>query len=165
MRVNVPRAGDRPTTSIAGPQTQLSQQSPAEIWIQTLARLTAIPGTRHGPSSVSPPGTVALFPDGIARPLVPEATLAPDGPLEPAHIHAVHDTSLHVVLPSERGAELEALGWVEPHQYGDFGTEFLVYGPRDLEEQDAVVSIVLESLAWSTGKDAFLAEAPRLPLG
>ena len=105
---------------------------------------------------------MALFPTGSDQPFVPEATLAPDGRFEPAHIHDVHDTSLHVVLPPERGAELTALGWAEPHQYGDFGTEFLVYGARDLDEQDVVVSIVLESLAWSTGSAAFLVESPRL---
>jgi hypothetical protein len=162
MKVDFPRAGERPTVSTDGPQTQLTQQSPAGIWLQTLARLTAIPGVGHGPSSVSPPGSVALFPDAVDSPLVPEATLAPDGRFEPAHIHDAHDTSMHVVLPPERGAELTALGWAEPHQYGDFGTEFLVYGARDLDEQDAVLSIVLESLAWSTGSDAFDVESPRL---
>ena len=162
MKVDFPRAGERPTVSTEGPQTQLSQQSPADIWFQTVGRLMAIPGVGHGPSSVSPAGSMALFPAGNNQPIVPEATLAPDGRFEPAHIHDVHDTSLHVVLSPERGAQLTALGWAEPHQYGDFGTEFLVYGARDLNEQDAVVSIVLESLAWSTGSDAFDTESPRL---
>ncbi|MFF2390312.1 luciferase family protein [Agromyces sp. NPDC058104] len=67
------------------------------------------------------------------------------------HLHGVDDTSVHLVLPAERGARLTELGWAEPHQYEDFGTEFMVYGPRDPDELEVVVSIVEESLAYARG--------------
>ncbi|MEV8252483.1 hypothetical protein AB0O95_00810 [Rhodoglobus sp. NPDC076762] len=41
------------------------------------------------------------------------------------------------------------MGWGEPHQYEDFGTEFLIYGPRSIDEVDAVVSIIEESLIFA----------------
>lgn len=63
----------------------------------------------------------------------------------------MHDTSLHLVLSRERAEELTALTWAEPHQYGEFGTELLVYGPRGSRELDVIVSLIRESLAWATG--------------
>ena len=83
--------------------------------------------------------------------LRPETSLAPGKRLEPAHLHGVDDTSLHLCLPAERGRQLTILGWAEPHQYEDFGTEFMVYGPRSADELEVVVSIVEESLDFARG--------------
>ncbi|MCC2313940.1 luciferase domain-containing protein [Cellulomonas xiejunii] len=65
------------------------------------------------------------------------------------HLHGVEDTSIHLALPPERCAELVRLGWAEPHQYADFGTEIMLYGPRDAAELEQVVSVVEESLAFA----------------
>ena len=81
----------------------------------------------------------------------PETSLAPGERLEPVHIHGVADTSLHACLPTARGDELTAHGWAEPHQYEDFGTEFMIYGPRTEEELEFVVLIVEESLSFARG--------------
>jgi hypothetical protein len=83
----------------------------------------------------------------------PETSLAPKQRLEPVHIHGVSDTSLHLCLPVSRGKELTAQGWAEPHQYEDFGTEFMIYGPRTEEELGIVVSIVHESLDFARSAD------------
>jgi hypothetical protein len=85
----------------------------------------------------------------VAR--APEASLAPEARFEPVHLHGVHDTSLHLVLSPDRGRQLTELGWAEPHQFADFGTEFLVYGPRDEAELEVVLAIVRESIAWAVG--------------
>lgn len=79
----------------------------------------------------------------------PEASLAPGRRLEPVHLHGVHDTSVHLVLPRERGDELVRLGWAERHHYADFGTEFMIYGPRDAGELEAVLSVIEESLEFA----------------
>ena len=50
------------------------------------------------------------------------------------HLHGVDDTSVHLVLAPERGVRLAELGWLEPHGYADFGTEGMLYGPRDEAE-------------------------------
>lgn len=65
------------------------------------------------------------------------------------HLHGVEDTSVHLVLPRARGEELVRLGWAEPHQYADFGTEFMIYGPRNKDELEAVVSVIEESLTYA----------------
>jgi hypothetical protein len=79
----------------------------------------------------------------------PETSLAPGRRLEPVHLHGVGDTSVHLVLPAGRGARLVELGWAEPHQFADFGTEFMVYGPRDHDELEVLLSIIEESLAFA----------------
>lgn len=84
----------------------------------------------------------------------PETSLAPGRRLEPVHLHGVQDTSVHLVLPPDRGRELVELGWAEPHQYADFDTEFMIYGPRDAVELEVVLSIIRESLAFARGEPA-----------
>ncbi|WP_285725912.1 luciferase family protein [Psychromicrobium xiongbiense] len=148
------RPGERPRVSTEGPQTQLSQQAPPELWGRLVHRVFALPGVMEGHSAVSPASSRAVFLKDVSQARVPEVSLAPEARWEPVHLHGVHDTSLHLVLPPERGAELTALGWAEPHQYEDFGTEFLIYGPRDAEELEVVLSIVIESLKWARGPGA-----------
>lgn len=143
------RPGPRPEVSTSGPQTQLSQRSSPELWGRLIAEALALPGVEEGHSQVSPASSRAVFLVDLREPRRPETSLAPDGRAEPVHLHGVDDTSLHLVLPAGRGAELAALGWAEPHQYGDFGTEFLVYGPRDDAELGIVLSIVRESLVYA----------------
>lgn len=79
----------------------------------------------------------------------PETSLSPREPLEPVHIHGVTDTSAHLCLPFERAHAVCELGWGEVHPYGDFGTEIMVYGPRDEEELEVILSIIEESLKFA----------------
>jgi hypothetical protein len=81
----------------------------------------------------------------------PETSLAPGKRLEPVHLHGVADSSLHACLPAERGKHLSELGWAEPHQYEDFGTEFMIYAPRTSAELDIVVSFIEESISFARG--------------
>lgn len=46
---------------------------------------------------------------------------------------------------------MTAHGWAESHQYEDFGTDFMIYGPRTDEELEFVVSIVEETLSFARG--------------
>lgn len=98
---------------------------------------------------MSPASSRALFLRDQRSHVVPWTSLAPDGRLEPVHLHGVEDTSVHLCLPVARGTELTELGWAIPHQYEDHGTEFMVYGPRDAEELAVVLSIIEESLAFA----------------
>jgi hypothetical protein len=143
------RAGDRPIVSTDGPQTQLTQQSSPELWARLAAATFDIPATIEGHSQVSPASSRAVFLADRPEESSAETSLAPGQRLEPVHLHGVHDTSLHLCLPSSRGAELIDAGWAELHQYGDFGTKLLVYGPRNDGELALVLGFIAESLAFA----------------
>ena len=146
---STPRSGPRPQLSDTGPQRQLTQRSTPELWGRLLAEALASPGVIEGHSQVSPASSRALFLVDREVERDPQTSLAPGRRLEPVHVHGVDDTSIHLCLPAERGAALDALGWAEPHQYGDHGTEYLVYGPRDDAELAIVLGIVAESIAFA----------------
>lgn len=144
-----PRAGVRPATSDDGPHRQLDQQSPPAIWGEMVAQVFALEGVVEGISQVSPASSRAVYLSDLTEEVAPQASLAPGMRLEPVHLHGVTDTSVHLVLPAARGEELVRLGWAEPHQYADFGTEFMIFGPRDSDELRKVLSVIKESLAFA----------------
>lgn len=143
------REGGRPLISAEGPQRQLSQQSSPGIWGRLVAGTFAMDLVIEGHSQVSPPSSRAVFLVDVPDEHSPETSLAPGKRLEPVHLHGVHDTSVHLCLPAARGTELTELGWAEPHQYEDFGTEFMIYGPRTEAELEFVLSIIAESVSFA----------------
>ena len=143
------RLGAVPEVSTEGPQRQLTDVAPPELWGRLVASVFALPHVVEWVSSVSPITSRAVLFDDLRSVAVPETSLAPDGPLEPVHLHGVFDTSTHLCLPADRGAEIIALGWAIPHQYGDFGTELFVYGPRNSIELAVVLQLVKESIAFA----------------
>lgn len=144
------RDGPRPETATDRPHRQLSQQSTPALWGRLVARTFGLPLVVEGHSSVSPASSRAvLFAAGLEL-LVPETSLAPRGnPVEPVHLHGVDDTSIHLCLPPDRAALSSSREWGEPHQYADFGTEIMVYGPRDEPELEFVVGLIAESVQWA----------------
>ncbi len=145
------RTGERPLVSTEGLQTQLTQQSPPEIWGQLVARTFDLDLVIEGHSQVSPASSRAVFLLDKSKERASETSPAPGKRLEPVHLHGVSDTSLHLCLPAERGQQLTDLRWGEPHQYEDFGTEFMIYGPRTVEELDIILSLIEESLSFARG--------------
>lgn len=143
------REGERPLVSTEGPQTQLSQQSSPGLWGRLVAETFGLDSVVEGHSQVSPSSSRAVFLVDVADERLPETSLAPGKRLEPVHLHGVHDTSVHLCLPPARGAELTELGWSQPHQYEDYGTEFMIYGPRTDAELEIVLSIIIESLSFA----------------
>ena len=115
-----------------------------------VAAIFSLPKVIEGHSSVSAPGSRAVLLKDLTDARSAESSLAPVSErLEPAHVHGVFDTSLHVCLPAGRGHEICALGWGEPHRYADHATEFMLYGPRDREEITVILDIVRESIAFA----------------
>lgn len=147
--LNHRRDGERPRTSADGPHRQLDQRASAGLWGQLVGRVFALAGVEEGISQVSPASSRAVFFIDTVQERDPQTSLAPGRRLEPVHLHGVEDTSVHMVLPRERGQSLVRLGWAEPHQYADFGTEFMIYGPRDSDELEAVVTVIEESLDFA----------------
>lgn len=147
-----PRSGSRPQTSSDGPHRQVTERATPELWGRLVAEVFAIPGVVEGHSQVSPADSRAVFLTDQREQRAAETSLAPGQRLEPAHLHGVTDTSLHLCLPVERGRELVDAGWAEPHGYAEFGTEFMIYAPRTAHELDIVLRFVRESLAFARGK-------------
>lgn len=145
------RTGERPRVSTEGPQAQLTQQASPELWGQLVARTFGLSSVIEGHSQVSPASSRAVFLLDRVEERAPETSLAPGQRLEPVHLHGVFDTSLHLCLPANRGQQLTELGWGEPHQYEDFGTEFMIYGPRTMAELDIIVSFIVESISFAHG--------------
>ena len=145
------RDGARPETSSEGPHRQLTQTAPPELWGLLVARVFALPGTEEGRSQVSPVSSRAVF--LVDRPVecAPETSLAPGRRLEPVHLHGVEDTSVHLCLPPARGGRLVELGWAEPRRFEEFGTEYMLYGPRSPAELEVVLSVIEESIAFARG--------------
>lgn len=143
------RAGVRPETSNVGPHRQLSQRSSPALWGELMARATQLIGVAEGRSSVSPAPSRALFLTNQRTITTPGTSLSTREPLEPVHIHGVTDTSIHLCLPVDRANEICELGWGEIHPFGDFGTEIMVYGPRNQRELDVILSIIEESLKFA----------------
>jgi hypothetical protein len=147
----VARSGTRPRTSSEGPHRQLDQRSSPELWGRLIATVFRLPCVVEGISQVSPTSSRALFLADKEVERAPQTSLAPGRRLEPVHVHGFEDTSTHLCLPEKRGRQLTELGWAEPHQFEEFGTEFMVYGPRSADELRVVVSIVEESIAFARG--------------
>jgi hypothetical protein len=144
-----PRNMPRPTTSMEGPHRQLDGQSSAEVWRGLVAQASALPHVETGRSQVSPASSIALFFNDLDTANVESTNLSPGNRLEPVHIHGVEDTSTHLCLPLERAREVCDLGWGEPHPYGDFGTEIMIYGPQDEEELAVALGLIEESLSFA----------------
>lgn len=144
------RLGVRPKTSASGPHQQLSQKSPPAIWGRTAAALLSLPHVVEGHSSVCPESARAVFLEDLLTPRSAETSLAaPGARLEPAHLHGVLDTSLHLVMPVRRAREVCGLGWGEAHRYAGHATEIMIYGPRDRDELATVIDLVRESIQFA----------------
>lgn len=143
------RRGYRPETTTEGPHRQLNQLAPPEIWGRLVWEVFALPNVIEAHSKVSPATSRAVYLTDLVEELSPQTSLAPGHRLEPVHLHGVEDTSIHLCLPASRGRELVELGWAEPHQFEEFGTEFMIYGPRDRDEVAVVLSIIEESLEFA----------------
>ena len=146
------RAGERPDVAWTIPQQQLTQNAPAGLQEDLLARTTALAAVSVGPSRISVPGARALTLDAATGPstayLVPEVA-------EFAHLHPAYDGSLHLALPADQAADLVARGWGVPHMWA--GTRLtpgfvMVFGPRDEQELDVVSGVVAASHAFAIGR-------------
>lgn len=140
------RLGPRPvTTGREIPHDQLDQFSPPAIRAALVEEGQALPGVFTGRSQVSEPSSLALR---LERPSGPwEAFLHPSLD-EFGHIHRVG--FMHLTVPLELIAPLEAAGWLEPHpisrrpEWPD--TIVMFYAPRD-DAELAVATAVLQA-SW-----------------
>ena len=149
MRRILSKSGIRPKTSDTGPHSQTSDQSAPELWGRLIAEAIKLPHVVEGKSAVSPISSRALLFDDLTQITKPETSLTQTGPLEPVHIHGVHDTSIHLCLPKDRAQEICELGWGEPHKFAEYDTEIMIYGPRDSSELQVIIGLIQESIDFA----------------
>lgn len=146
------RAGPPPRTYGGPPHTQLDQQPDARTRAQLGRRFGGFPGAEEQRSEIRfVPGARAL-------------RLAADvdaGPAEAfisgrefAHLHALPDSSLHMVLPEPLATEAIEAGWGERHPLAGSAVPagtVLVFAPRDPDEIDVVLGLLQRSYEFANG--------------
>lgn len=146
MTLRLPvRVGPRPRTRDGIPHAQLDQNPSPEVYDQLLQRFLQTSETCHGPSLISVPGAVALFLEAEGS---HDCSAFLRG-TEFAHVHPASDGSFHMVLSQPDCEHVIARGWGELHPWARIGriqpTATMVYAPRDAQEIETVLSIVLAS--------------------
>ena len=142
------RSGLRPETSKVGPHRQLTDLATPELWGRLVFESMTIDHVSEGRSSVSMADSRALLLTELQGEHG-ECSLALAGPHEPAHVHGVSDTSVHLCLPVERAREACEKGWGETHPYANFDTQVMIFAPRDSEELEVVLGLIRESVAFA----------------
>src|SRR5688572_30290604 len=90
------RPGPRPTTTSINPHTQLDQNAPPPLQEKVYEVGKSLAGVQVGRSLVSVPGARAFHLPNCAQ--QPGASMVE---CEFAHLHPVHDGSLHMTLPTD----------------------------------------------------------------
>ena len=146
------RAGDYPDISTTTPQQQLTENAPPDLQEKLFARVAELDGVATGPSVISVPGARAFT---IApAPASPDDAYLVKQAGEFAHLHPVHDGSLHLALPVPLAHEAITKGWAAAHPLAGIRLTpgmVMVFGPRTEDELEVVAAIVRASHAYATG--------------
>ena len=146
------RTGPPPRTYSGPPHTQLDQQPDARMRAQFGRRFGGFPGVAEQPSEIRfVPGARALCLSADVEAGPPDAFISGR---EFAHLHALPDSSLHMVLPEPLATEAVEAGWGELHPLAGTAvpaTTLLIYAPRDADEIDVVLSLLQQSYEYAIG--------------
>jgi hypothetical protein len=146
------RMGLRPRMHHVLPHLQLDQQPADETVRELLERSLAIPHVRAQQSRMATPGTQALYLTDEFAAGPPEAFI--DGN-EFCHIHPAPEGSIHLTLPRILRDEVVYLGWAERHPVAEAGilpALVTVYAPRDRQELETVLDLVMQSCRFAQGE-------------
>jgi hypothetical protein len=70
------------------------------------------------------------------------------------HLHPPPEGTIHLTLPQPVHRQVVELGWGEPHPMAGSGLSpnlVLIYGPRDVEELEIVLGLVVICRSFATG--------------
>lgn len=144
------RAGSPPRTYSGPPHTQLDQQPDARIRAQLGRRFGGFRGVEEQPTEIRcMPGARALR---LAADVAAGPAEAFISGREFAQLHALPDSSLHMVLPELLATEAVESGWGEFHPLAGTAvpaTTVLVYAPRDPDEIDVVLGLLQRSYEFA----------------
>jgi phospholipase/carboxylesterase len=146
------RLGTRPQMNQSLPHLQTDQFPPAEAIRELVTRSLEIPCVQSKQSRMASPDTHALYlPDELAEG-PPEAFI--DGH-EFCHVHPFPQGTIHLTLPKPLREGVVRLSWGEPHPIAESGilrTLLTVYAPRDREETQTVLALIVQSCLFAQGK-------------
>ncbi len=146
------RQGTRPRTHYGLPHQQLDQNPPAPIYARLKERAFDLPFVERRPSIISVPGAEALWLQEAGGHSCAEAFMRGN---EFAHVHPPEDGSMHMMLPEPDVAEVLGKGWGEIHPLVPLGrmppTLLLVFGPRDRQELDVILTLIDASYRFARG--------------
>jgi len=146
------RSGDKPKTNYGLPHEQLDQNSPPEIHQHLKDRAFDFPFVERRPSIISVPGAEALWLQEEGGHGCAEAFMRGN---EFAHVHPPYDGSMHMMLPKDLVAEALDRGWGESHPLVPQGqapeTLVMIFGPRDTDELEVIMSLIGESYRFAQG--------------
>jgi phospholipase/carboxylesterase len=147
-----PRLGERPRMQRALPHLQLDQLPRSEATEELIERSLEIPNVRSRESRMAGPMSHALY-------LADEFALGPSEAFiddhEFCHLHPSPEGSIHLTLPKLLREEVVRLAWGERHPIAESGiltTLVTVYAPREREELDAVLGLIVQSCHFAQGK-------------
>ena len=146
------RPGARPRLQRSLPHLQLDQLPPAEAMEELIQRSLEIPDVQTRESRMASPQTYALHLSDRFALGPPEAFI--DGH-EFCHLHPLPEGSIHLTLPRILRDEVVRLGWGERHPIAEaciLPTLVTLYAPRNREELEAVLGLVVQSCAFAQGK-------------
>ncbi|MEM8996865.1 MAG: luciferase family protein [Acidobacteriota bacterium] len=154
-----PRRGPRPRTTPTNPHTQLEQNAPHELQLETAEFMFGLPCIREVTSRVSVPGTRAMWLQESCEAGPPNAFMVGR---EFCHLHPPSDGSLHLNLPLDVMRVAIEKGWAEQHPLAVRGVVpenvVMVYGPRDLEELEVVKTLIAAAHAFAHPADRGVSE-------
>jgi len=146
------RYGPRPRTLRVLPHCQLDQLPPAEAIEELLRRSLEIPHVRYEQSRMASPETIALYLADRFAVGPPEAFI--DGH-EFCHLHPLPAGSIHLTLPRILREQVVRLGWGERHPISEAGiltALVTVYAPRDRQELNTVLNLIMQSCRFAQGE-------------
>jgi len=149
---DTPRLGVRPRMHRALPHLQIDQWPPAEVMDELIERSLEIPCVRSKQSRMATPNSHALYLADELAAGPPEAFIDEN---EFCHLHPLPEGSIHLTLPKVLRDEAVRLGWGERHPIAEAGlltTLVTLYAPRNHEEMNTVLGLVVQSCEFAKGK-------------
>jgi len=146
------RLGQRPLVQRGLPHLQLDQLPPAGTMEELVERSLEIPHVRTRQSRMASPGSYALYLADEFAGGPPEAFIDDH---EFCHLHPLPEGSIHLTLPGILRQEVVRLGWGERHPIARAGiltALVTVYAPRDRQELDVVLDLIMQSCQFAQGK-------------
>jgi Family of unknown function (DUF5519) len=146
------RLGRRPHMQRILPHLQVDQLPSAEVMDELVRRSREIPIVLTRESRMASPQSFALALSDKFALGPPEAFIDRH---EFCHLHPMPECGIHLTLPRLLRDEVVRLGWGERHPVAEaciLPALLTIYAPRNRDEVEIVLALVLQSCSFAQGK-------------